>query len=467
MKSNGALRYTNSILHETDAAPRAVHESDVYDVIGVGFGPAGIALAAAMEDAEEADRRPAWRSLFIERAADSTWQPNMLMRGTDIQHHYLRDFATPRDPRSRFTFPNYLKESGRLFRFGLLGGNPGRVEWSDYVGWVARQLAHRALYGHDVTSVEPIVDAESGEVRTLRVNAARTVDGAMRSFEARNVVLCIGRRPSVPAAFRAHLGPAVFHSHWFRSRIGALTAEPGAVAVVGSGQNAIEVLLDLADRFPTAALYSINRNSGFRLYDLGHFSNEVYFPDEAEYFFSLPKRSRDKLAADVRFTNYSSVDADVSRTLYWRVYEEEIQGTRRIHVLKRSEVTEVEPAGGAFTLHLGDMYRHDRSTVRADVVVLCTGFVEDQIPDCIVPLTPFLDLDADGDVVISRDYEIRTEPGFEAGLFINGLTERTHGISDSASFSMMALKAQRTLDRLHGRRAADLVSSAGGELVRR
>ncbi len=445
-------------------------ERGAYDVVSAGYGPAGIALAVAMEDAEEAGaHRRGWRSLFIEQAPDSSWQPNMLMRGTDIQHHFLRDFATPRNPRSRFTFPNYLKEKGRLFSFGLLGGNAGRIEWDDYVRWVADQVSHRAAYSHEVIAVEPAPRGGASHVDLVRVRTKDLMRGTLESFLARNLVVSTGRKPNVPADFAPFVGERVFHSHSFLRSLEAVAhLEQPAFAVVGSGQNAIEIVLHLADRFPGSQIHSINRNSGFRLYDLGHFSNEVYFPEDVEYFFSLPKEARGRLYDDVKYTNYSSVDLDVSRALYWRVYEDRVRGTPRIHVLKRSSVVGVERRDGRFAIELDDIYCGTRSVVRADVVVLCTGYVEDKVPAILEPLRPYLRYDHDGDLIVSRDYEVATDDRLRAGIYLNGLTERTHGISDAASFSMMALKAQRILEALDGRLAraealdADATAAARG-----
>src|SRR3954468_1530517 len=66
-----------------------------YDLIGVGFGPANIGLAVAIEES-------GWEgsALFLERRAGPDWQPGMLLDGADIQHHPLRDFVTPRNPLS-------------------------------------------------------------------------------------------------------------------------------------------------------------------------------------------------------------------------------------------------------------------------------------------------------------------------------------------------------------------------------
>lgn len=426
----------------------------IHDVIGIGFGPAGIALAAAMEDAQEA--RPEdepWHGLFLEQADGPLWQPNMLIPGTDIQHHFLRDFATPRNPRSRFTFPCYLHEKGRLFHFGLLGGAVGRVEWADYVAWVAGKLEHRVRYGHRVDAVEP-VRCGDGECELLAVHATELATGAVSTFYTRNLVLCTGRRPSIPPLFRGLQGPRVFHSHHFLSRIaGVDPAAAPSFAVVGSGQNAIEIILYLADHFPSSAITSINRNSGFRIYDLGHFSNQVYFPEEADYFHSLSREGRRRLFEDVRFTNYSSVDFDVSRALYWKVYEDGIQGQERIRVLKRREVREVAEEDGRYRLGLADVYRGTPQRVDADVVILCTGFVEDAVPGLLDAMRPSLAFDGEGELEVDRDYRVRTTEGVRAGIFVNGLTEHTHGISDATSFSMMALKAQRILDRLRELRA--------------
>lgn len=430
----------------------ATEKTDIYHVIGIGFGPAGIALAVAMEDADEEGKQPPMRSLFLEQSAEPGWQSNMLLFGTDIQHHFLRDYATPRNPRSRFTFPCYLKEKGRLFSFSLQGGYVGRIEWADYTRWVAEQLTHRALYHHKVVAVEP-VENKDGAIDLVRVRARDTVENIEKEFYARNLVVCSGRTPNIPPLYAPFVGPRLFHSHYFKASMQRLQPPANtSFAVIGSGQNAIEIILYLADQFPKGSIYSINRNSGFRLYDLGHFSNQIYFPEDAEYFFSLPKEARRKLFEEVRLTNYSSVDADVSRALYLRMYEEGICGIEHIQVIKRVIVTEVTPLEDSFELLTEDIYRHCTRPIRADVVILSTGFIEDQTPPMLKAIQPYLKTDEDGDLIVLRDYQIPSADRFQVGVYINGLTERTHGISDSTSFSMMALKAQRTLESLDARR---------------
>ncbi|MDQ3824063.1 MAG: SidA/IucD/PvdA family monooxygenase [Actinomycetota bacterium] len=426
----------------------------VRDLVCVGFGPAGIALAAAIDDAQErGDPAGDLESLFLDRARDSAWQPNMLLPGTDIQHHFLRDFATPRDPRSRFTFANYLKENGRLFPFCLFGSRVSRVEWSDYVQWVARRVRVPVAYRHEVTAVEPV--SENGSVTTLRV-AVRDVDRDLATqVLTRNVVVATGYVPHVPRELRGSLGPTVFHSHDFLARISRFRPEESpSFAVVGAGQNAGEILLYLIDRFPDSAIHSVVRNSGFRLYDLGHFSNQVYFPEETDYVYGLSKDERARVFEETRLTNYSSIDADVSEALYLRAYEERLLGRDRIHMLRRTGVTGIRPAEGRHRLLLEDVHTHRAATVDVDAVVLCTGFTEPRCPRLVSPLLPYLRTDADGDLEISRYYRVAAKPRFRAGIYLNGITEWVHGISNATSFSMMALKAQEILDDVHRHRSA-------------
>jgi L-ornithine N5-monooxygenase len=219
---------------------------------------------------------------------------------------------------------------------------------------------------------------------------------------------------------------------------------------VGSGQNAIEIILYLAEAFPESRILSINHNHGFRMYDLGHFSNEVYFPEEVDYFYSLSRESRSQMFDEVRLTNYSSVDPDVSRALYLRVYEDRVCGESRIKVLKRARVVDVTFEEGAYQILLEERFLHTQQQLQADAIILCTGFSEDHVPAYLKPILPYLCFEKDETLVVTRDYRVETGPTFKPQIYVNGISELTHGISDSTSFSMMALKAGRIYQGLTG-----------------
>ncbi|MGW5851114.1 SidA/IucD/PvdA family monooxygenase [Streptomyces sp. NPDC055254] len=412
------------------------------DLVVAGFGPSGIALAAAVEDHDDAAGGAPLAARYLEKAADSAWQPNLVLPGTDIQHHFLRDFATPRDARSRFTFPHYLQQSGRFYPFTLMGGYVSRLEWSDYVQWAARQVRGPVDYHREVVSVEPVT-AGDGRVRAARVVSRDTRDGSLHSSVGRNIALATGHEAYVPELFRPHLGERVFHASQLLPSLAALgDRPPKRVVVIGAGQTAGEIVLHLAAQDPDAEIHSLVRHAGFRMYELGHFSNEVYFPDETDYFYGLEGEQRERALAQARATNYAAVDPDVSTALYQAVYQDRFTGRQRLHMHKRTEVTEVErTADGGVLLHTEEVFTGERGLIEADAVIICTGYREAALPQALAAFTPYLRLDAEGRPEVTRAYRAETTEDCEVGIYLDGLTEWRHGIGSATSFSQMAAKA--------------------------
>lgn len=423
-----------------------------HDLVGIGFGPAAIAVATAIEDDRETDAAPL-SCRFLERAPSSAWQPNMLLPGTDIQHHFLRDFATPRDPRSRFTFPSYLVDTGRFYPFTNLGGYVSRHEWSAYVRWVTDQLAASVRYDAEVVEVAPVLEA--GTVVAARVTSRDTGTGARSTHLTRNVLVSVGHQPHVPDEFAPAVGPTLFHSAEFLARMAALPTPPRRVAVVGAGQNAGEILLYLANALPRAEIHSLVRNSGFRMYNLGHFSNEAYFPAETDYFYGLDGARREKVFGDVHSTNYASVDPDVSTALYRAVYDDRQWGPGRLHMRKRTAVESVTALpGGAHRLGLREVNTGATGRLEVDLVVLCTGFTEPRLPAMLEPFAEYVVRDENGDPAVSREFRLGTTPVCDVGVYLNGITEWRHGINSATSFSTLALKAADILRDLRRRPTA-------------
>ena len=139
---------------------------------------------------------------------------------------------------------------------------------------------------------------------------------------------------------------------------------------------------------------------------------------------------------------------DVSRDLFWRMYEESVSGQARVRILKRSAVTGLTSVGKRLELLVENVHTRDQLRLPADAVFLCTGYVEEPVPSLLEGVRSHLLLDDDGYLVVDRDYDVRTTDTLRAGLFVSGLSEHSHGISDATSFSMLALRAERILKRL-------------------
>src|SRR3954465_13059552 len=84
------------------------------ELLAIGAGPSNLGLAVALEELapDLADD-----ALLIDRNPTIEWQPGMLMPWGTSEVSFLKDLVTQRDPRSRFSFLNYLYETGRLDEF--------------------------------------------------------------------------------------------------------------------------------------------------------------------------------------------------------------------------------------------------------------------------------------------------------------------------------------------------------------
>ncbi|MBP2478946.1 L-ornithine N5-oxygenase [Crossiella equi] len=409
---------------------------DIVDVLGIGFGPGGIALAAAIE--EEA---PGLSRLFLEARGEPAWQPGMLLSGSDTQHHPSRDLATLRNPRSRYTFLNYLHETGRLLDFlNVPTAFPLRKDYARYVRWVAEQLSGVVRYRSRATAIEA-----TGDHYTVT-----TGDGEV--FRGRTLVYGTGRTPRIPAVFAPHLGAKVFHSNdyqWRIARARQAAGRPLTVAVVGASQSAAEIALDIHSGSPDRVL-AVMRSFGYRQKDHSPFSEQAYFPEFTDYYYAASREGKARLDRELRPSNYSTVDLDVLQALYVRRYEDGVDGVRRLELHGSNEITGVEAGAGGVRLALRELNTGERTAVTADVVVLGTGFrdlgageQQERCPALLAPLVPALHTDEDGVLAVTRDYRV---PGDVPPLFLNGLCEHSHGLGDAGSFSLLSLRARTLLE---------------------
>ena len=150
--------------------------STVYDLIGVGCGPSNLALSIALE--ERSKSQGALSTLFLDKQANYRWHGNTITGQSDLQVSFLKDLVTLRNPSSPYSFVNYLHKHDRLVDFINLGTfYPSRLEFNDYLSWIAKHFAKQFNYGEEVLSVEPVLSkGNNGHVETLRV-IAKDING--------------------------------------------------------------------------------------------------------------------------------------------------------------------------------------------------------------------------------------------------------------------------------------------------
>jgi L-ornithine N5-oxygenase len=251
---------------------KPVPEDDLHDVICVGFGPASLAIAIALHDAldprlSRSSARSHPKVCFLEKQKQFSWHSGMLLPGSKMQISFIKDLATLRDPRSEFTFLNYLQNKGRLVRFSNLGTFlPSRLEFEDYMRWCARRFENVVAYGEEVVEVIP-GKAQPGNsvVHSFVVRSKNVQTGVTSTRRARHVVIAVGGKPKIPRNFPHD--PRIMHSSAYCTTLPALLKDHSKayhIAVVGSGQSAAEIFHDLQLRYPNSKTTLIMRDSALR-----------------------------------------------------------------------------------------------------------------------------------------------------------------------------------------------------------
>jgi L-ornithine N5-oxygenase len=416
---------------------------DIYDVIGIGFGPANLALGVALEEmADDGDGGPPLRRLFLESKPKAIWHPGMLIEDSQIQISVLKDLATIRNPQSRFTFLNYLKVKGRLFEFlNLRDLFPSRIEFNDYLSWVAGELKERVRYGKEVLSVLPV--ERDGEVEVLKVLARDIATGDISELLTRNVVLATGGVPRVPEGIQLQPGGRAFHSNESMLRLKRDFPDreaPYRFVVVGSGQSAAELFYYLTCNYPNADVTGSIRRFAYKPVDDSDFTNEIFFPEMVDFLYGLPEGKRRMVLDDCRDVNYAVVDLALIRRIYKLLYQEKVLGRKRARVRSFLQLESLLETGGAVIAQFRDLLHDEDVTLEADGLIVCTGYTWRKQHPLLAELAPFLHRDAGGDYRVERAYRLEAGPALTAGVFVQGFAEETHGASETV-LSLLPIRA--------------------------
>lgn len=429
---------------------RTQDDQDVLDVVGVGFGPSNLGLAIAIAEHNAAPGQQPLAARFVERQHRFGWHRGMLIDDATMQVSFLKDLVTLRNPQSPFTFLAYLHDKGRLVDFINFGSAyPTRLEFHDYLEWAAARLDDRISYGTDVVEVVPVRDADTVELLEV---VCRHGDGTIERLRTRNVVLATGLTPTLPQGVET--SGRVWHARDLMNNLPEFDGtEPKRIAVVGAGQSAAEAVDLLHRRFPGAEICAVFARYGFSPADDSSFANRIFDPAAVDEFYMAPDQVKNMILGYHANTNYSVVDAELIDSLYRRHYAEKVAGQERLRFCNVSKIADVVDLGDRVELAIESMIDGIREVLTADLVIYATGYrPTDPLWLLGDDLAAVCARDGEGRLSIRRDYRIATGAfadgtPFSAGIFVQGPTEHTHGIS-STLLSNVAVRSGEIVESI-------------------
>ena len=403
-------------------------DQDPLDLLCVGIGPFGLGLACLAHPLE------GLRTAFLDQREGFDWHPGLMFDDATLQVPFLADLVTMADPTSSFSFLNWLKRTGRLYTYYVRESfYPLRRDYNAYCRWAAARLPE-LHWGQRVVEVRR--PSGQGPWEVLSQDAA----GRRRSWSARHLVVGAGTVARLPEALEGtgalHAGEYLLHREELMGR--------DHVTVVGSGQSAAEIAVDLLEADGPAVDW-ITRSPRFYPMEYTELTLELTSPEYLDHFRSLPPDRRDALNAA-----QPQLHRGISAATIARIYE--ALSIRRdldrapVRLLAATELIGAQPHAGRTLLRWrGVENGHERETV-TDAVVAGSGYVPADLP-WLDPVREQLTWDEQGRLTPDREHRASAD----GTVHVLNHTEHTHALT-APDLGMGPLRAAIILDHVTGER---------------
>lgn len=407
----------------------------VYSIIGIGIGPFNLGLAALLEPVTELS------ALFFDDHDEFDWHPGLMLGNTTLQDPFMgTDLVTMADPTSKYTFLNFLKQTGRLYRFLIRHDfYMLRREYNVYCKWVAKQLAS-CRFSHKVTGVLYRDNLYEVTVMNKHTQAAQT-------FYTEKLVLGTGTQPCLPAFVNKAALPGVIHTAEYLPNKEALLRK-GSLTIIGSGQSAAEVFYDLLPEVSNGFVLNwYTRSDRFFPMEHSKLTLEISSPDYISYFYSLPADKRAEI-----LTSQSQLSKGINGSLIDQIYDmlyEMTVGNEQlsVHMQTNCELKQIIPdEKGGYLLQLQQLQQQQAFEHHTPSLVLATGY-KYHTPACIAGISDRICLTENGLFDVHRNYTIDVA---RSEVFVQNAETHTHGFT-APDLSLGAYRNSWIINAVAGR----------------
>lgn len=418
---------------------RCASMDGVHDVVAIGCGPFNLGLAALASTVEGLDL------VVFDARSELRWHPGLMFEDASFQLSFLADLVTLVDPTHPLSFLAYLRDVDRMYPFFIREQfHPTRREYEAYLRWAVSKL-DSVRFSHAVESV-----MWNEEQQCFSVQVARANGGRIR-VHARDLVIGIGTEPFVPEALAGIPRTKLLHSaEYLHRRRDVERAQH--VTVVGSGQSAAEIVLDLLRQDPDEAppFSWLTRARSFAPLDYTKLVLEMTTPEYVQYFHGLPEDVRDRLNLE-QWHHYRGISSDTIEQIHGLLYHREIDRRGAAVELRCGVAIESCALLGSGSLALACRNRDTGAAFEhaTSLVIAATGYRERR-PSFLAAVEPLLRRDGQGRYRVSLDHSIELEPSVNGRIFVANAGLHSHGVA-SPDLGVSAHRNATILNAITGR----------------
>ncbi|MBM7634621.1 lysine N(6)-hydroxylase/L-ornithine N(5)-oxygenase family protein [Geomicrobium sediminis] len=401
-----------------------------YDVLGVGIGPFNLSLAALCEEGTDLN------VAFFDESPEFRWHPGMLIDRTDLQISFLADLITLANPKSAYTFLNYVHETNRVFPFYFFKEwNIPRKEYEAYCRWVVDQLEN-LHFNKRVIEVIPHEDYFMCGIVTMDT-------GSVNYVTSKHVIVGTGSEPMLPPGIEDNKDQSLIHSSSYTFHADRVK-ENDSIVVVGSGQSAAEVFYDLLEsqKENSYELSWYTRSPGFFQLEESKLGQEQFTPDYVDHFHQLPFEQRQKTLESLSNLR-NGVEGKTLHNIYELLYHRTSINDIPVTIQSSTEIVEAKEDEGGYNLYCKHGQTEEEWNVHAKAVVFATGY-KPNIPTFLESMSDELVYEAEGLHKVTRDYRLvfKSERNVNSNLYMLTNLEHSHG----TSATNLALSVTRNLE---------------------
>ncbi|WXL26053.1 SidA/IucD/PvdA family monooxygenase [Ectopseudomonas mendocina] len=408
----------------------------MYDFIAIGLGPFNLSLACMAEPVENL------KCLFLDRKTEFNWHPGMLLDGTTLQNPFMADMVTLADPTSRYTYLNYAKQQGRLYRYFIRENwYLDRHEFNRYCQWVSAQLSN-------VRFAQEVQDITYDEQhQAYQVCGVHTQSGEPFVYLARKLVIGIGSSPRFPDVFTDPADAAkAIHSGFYLDHKAHLQRCKN-VTVIGSGQSGAEIFYDLLQGSAEHgySLSWVTRSDRFFQMETAKLTLELLTPEYADYFYGLPEAEKSATLGSQQGV-FKGINQSLISKIYDYLDERSLHDLPPVKLLTSLSLKQASrDADGQWALRLQHQKLGSQFEHVTDGLVFASGYGY-QLPAFIEGIRERIRWDEHGGYDASRSWAVDHR---ECEIYVQNVGLQSHGMANP-DLGLACYRNGRLLHQLTG-----------------
>jgi lysine N6-hydroxylase len=403
----------------------------IHGLIGIGIGPFNLGLAALANNIENLDTK------FFDKNQKFNWYAGLLMPETRLQVPFFADLVTPADPTNPYSYMNFLKTKGRMFRFAIQENNfITRFEYNEYCQWVIAQLPN-LHFGFNCEAIHFNSEKDCYDLYF------RGTDGHSYLFHGKKIVLGVGTVPSKPECVADFDHELVFHSSDYLFKKEKLLKQKN-ITLIGSGQSAAEIFYDLLQTNVESISWFTRAEYIFPM-DNSKFAFEMTSPDYINYFYNLPGVIRQKVQSGQNRL-YKGVNKELIDAIYQRLYLNALHDSPlKINIQTNTEFDQIRIENqtkiSLLFYHLTNEQFFEHQT---DAAIFATGY-KNIIPEFLDPVKDRIQWNETGNYDLNKNYSVDSNDS----IFVQNADLHSHGFN-SADLGMGPYRNATILNTILG-----------------